>query len=140
MGQQGDDQYLARNVVLFAKVRTPKGRIIGRRRMQSDLQQRAGRCRHGHWRLPGRGRRVAVRYSALEITEKDGKVSVVLPSAAKRFWPPCQPSEAQDGWCCSTASRRRRRLTDKTVETSKGCQRPLPREKAGPAMEGKEAG
>ncbi|MFV0295608.1 MAG: PRC-barrel domain-containing protein [Hyphomicrobiaceae bacterium] len=136
--QQADDQYLARDVMLFAKVRDTKGKIIGDIEdliMTSDNQLVGVVMGTGGFLGAGE-KRVAVRLSALEITEKDGKVSVVLPEATKEIlgalpaFKRNQPPKSM----LQRIKEKAQELTDKTVETSKEAAHTAS-EKAGPAME-----
>ncbi len=138
MRQQDDDQYLARNVILFAKVRDAKGKIIGdvEDLILTSNNELIGVVMGTGGFLGAGEKRVAVRYSALEITEKDGKVSVVLPSATKEILSalPAFKRKKAPKSLLDRIKEKAQELTDKSVETSKDAAETA-REKAGPALE-----
>jgi hypothetical protein len=82
---QGADQYLARDLILFAKVQNADGQIIGD---VEDLILNADNqvvgVVMGTGGFAGFGeKRIGVNLSALQIKNEDGKVTVSLPQATK---------------------------------------------------------
>lgn len=85
LATQGDDQYLARNFLLFAKVQDADGQIIGDVEdliLNGDNQVVGVVMGTGGFIGLGE-KRIAVHLSALQIENEDGKVRVKLPQATK---------------------------------------------------------
>jgi sporulation protein YlmC with PRC-barrel domain/vacuolar-type H+-ATPase subunit H len=85
LATQGDNQYLARDLLLFAKVRNADGQIIGDVEdliLNTDNQVEGVVMGTGGFIGLGE-KRVAVRLGALHIKNEDGKVTVSLPQATK---------------------------------------------------------
>ncbi len=85
LSTQGEDQYLARDLILFAKVQNADGQIVGD---VEDLILNADNqivgVVMGTGGFAGFGeKRVGVNLSALQIKNEDGKVTVTLPQATK---------------------------------------------------------
>jgi ElaB/YqjD/DUF883 family membrane-anchored ribosome-binding protein len=136
--QQADNHYLARNVILFAKVRDAKGKIIGdvEDLIMTDHNELIGVVMGTGGFLGAGEKRVAVRYSALEITEKGGKVSVVLPSATKEILaalPAFKRKKAAKSML-DRIKEKAQELTDKSLETGKEAAAKA-QEQAGPALQ-----
>lgn len=136
--KQPEDAYLARDTVLFAKVRDTSGKIIG------DVEDLVVNSNNvivgvviGTGGFLGAGeKRVAVRLSALEITEKGGKTVVTLKEGTKPILqavPAFKRTKAPKS-LLDRAREKAQELTDKTVETSKDAAE-VARERAGPALE-----
>lgn len=82
---QGDDEYLARDLVLFAKVKNADGQIIGDVEdliLNGDNQVVGVVMGTGGFAGFGE-KRIAVRLGALQINTEDGKVTISLPQASK---------------------------------------------------------
>lgn len=135
---QPEDAYLARDTVLFAKVRDSAGKIIG------DVEDLVVNSNNvivgviiGTGGFLGAGeKRVAVRLSALEISEKGGKTVVTLKDGTKPILtavPAFKRSKPQKT-LLDRAREKAQELTDKTLETSKDAAATA-REQAGPALE-----
>lgn len=136
--EQSVDQYLARNVILFAKVRDPKGKIIGDVEdfIVNDHNTIVGVVMGTGGFLGAGEKKVAVMLSALRIEEKDGKTLVTLPVATKELLaalPAFKPKKAAKSMY-DRIKEKAQELTDKTLETSKDAAETA-REKAGPALE-----
>ncbi len=85
LATQGENQFLARDFLLFAKVQNADGQIIGDVEdliLNGDNQIEGVVMGTGGFVGFGE-KRIAVRLSALQIKNEDGKVTVVLPQATK---------------------------------------------------------
>ncbi len=135
---QPDDHYLARDVLIGAKVQNSEGKIIGDiediilndwNRVQGVIIGTGGFLGVGE-------KRVGVALSALEFKDVDGKRTVVMPGvtkeklqAAKAF----ERKEAQKS-LLQRAMDKARELTDKTTESTKEAYEKA-KEQSGPAYE-----
>jgi sporulation protein YlmC with PRC-barrel domain len=93
LATQGENQYLARDLLLFAKVQNADGQIIGDVEdliLNTDNQIEGVVLGTGGFVGFGE-KRVAVRLSALKISNEDGKVTVVLPQATKEVLDALEP-------------------------------------------------
>lgn len=138
LGQQADDQYLARNVMLFAKVRDAKGKIIGdiEDLIINDRNEVVGVVMGTGGFLGAGEKRIAVRLSALVIEVKGGKTNVSLPQATKEILAalPAFKRKRPPKSMLDRIKEKAQELTDKTLETSKDAAE-VAREKAGPTLE-----
>lgn len=138
LDKQPDDAYLARDTVLFAKVRDSSGKIIG------DVEDLVVNSNNviigvviGTGGFLGAGeKRVAVRLSALEVSEKAGKTVVTLKDGTKPILTavPAFKRTKAPKTLLDRAREKAQELTDKAVETSKDAAE-VARERAGPALE-----
>jgi len=136
--QQPVNAYLARDTVLFAKVRGADGKIIGdvEDLIVNDHNEIVGVLMGVGGFLGAGEKRIAVRLSALDVEEKDGKTVVTLrPATAevlkalpefKRNKPPKSMLDR--------IKEKAQELTDKAVETGTDAAQKA-REQAGPALE-----
>ncbi len=136
--QQPADAYLARDTVLFAKVRDSAGKIIGdiEDLVVNDHNQVVGVVMGVGGFLGAGEKRVAVRLSALQVEEKGGKVSVTLPGATKQVLQalPAFKRTKPAKTMLDRIKEKAQELTDKTVESSKDAAEKA-REQAGPALD-----
>jgi ElaB/YqjD/DUF883 family membrane-anchored ribosome-binding protein len=136
--EQAETQYLARNVIMFAKVRDAKGKIIGdvEDLIVNDHNTIVGVVMGTGGFLGAGEKKVAVMLSALQIEEKGGKTVVTLPVATKELLaalPAFKPKRAPKSML-DRIKEKAQELTDKSLETSKDAAETA-REKAGPALE-----
>ena len=136
--QQPENVYLARNTVLFAKVRDQSGKIIGdvEDLLINDHNEVVGVLMGVGGFLGAGEKRIAVRLSALDVEEKGGKTIVTLRAANKEIVK-ALPAFKRNKPPKSMLDRIREKaqeLTDKTVETSTEAAQKA-REQAGPAYE-----
>lgn len=132
------DSYLARDTVLFAKVRDGAGKIIGdvEDLVINDRNEVVGVILGVGGFLGAGEKRIAVRLSALEVTEKGGKTTVTLAAATKdviKALPAFKRSKPPKTML-DRIKEKAQELTDKTVETSTEAAQKA-REQAGPALE-----
>jgi hypothetical protein len=138
LATQGENQYLARDLLLFAKVRNAEGQIIGDIEdliLNADNQVEGVVMGTGGFAGFGE-KRVAVRLSALQIKNEDGKVTVSLPQATKEVLdalPPFKRTTPPKS-LLDRAIERARELSDKGSVTAKGAYEKA-KEEAGPALE-----
>lgn len=136
-GQQAD-QYLAKDLLLTAKVHAADGKIIGdiedlilntENRVEGVIMGVGGFLSVGE-------KRVGVRLAALKISEKDGKPFVELPGATKEVLKALEPYQrakpAKTLW--DRAMEKAQELHDKTLDTSHDAYQHA-KEQAGPAYE-----
>jgi len=135
---QGEDQYLARDLVLFAKVQNADGQIIGD---VEDLILNADNqvvgVVMGTGGFAGFGeKRVAVRLSALQIKNEDGVVTVVLPQATKEVLAALEPFKRTKPpkSLLDRAIERAKELSAKSSVTAKDAYEKA-KVQAGPALE-----
>lgn len=135
---QGDDQYLARDLVLFAKVENADGQIIGD---VEDLILNADNqivgVVMGTGGFIGLGeKRVAVHLSALHIKHEGGKVTVSLPQATKEVLDalPAFERKQPPKSLLDRAIERAKELTAKSSVTAEDALEKA-KEEAGPALE-----
>jgi ElaB/YqjD/DUF883 family membrane-anchored ribosome-binding protein len=136
--QQPSNVYLARNTVLFAKVRDDGGKIIGdvEDLLVNDHNEVVGVLMGVGGFLGAGEKRIAVRLSALNVTEKDGRTVVTLPGATKDMLKalPAFQRNKPPKTMLDRIKEKAQELTDKTVETSTEAAQKA-REQAGPALE-----
>lgn len=136
-GQQAD-QYLARDLLLTAKVHAADGKIVGDiEDLILNSENRVEGVIMGVGGFLGVGeKRVGVRLSALKISEKDGKPYVELPGANQEVLKALGAYErakpAKSLW--DRAMEKAQELQDKTLDTSKDAYHAA-KEQAGPAYE-----
>ncbi len=138
LATQDEGQYLARDLVLFANVQNADGQIVGD---VEDLilngdNQVVGIVM-GTGGFAGFGeKRVAVRLSALQIKNEDGKITVTLPQATKEVLDALpafkrkQPAKS----LLDRAIKRAKELTAKSSVTAEDAYEKAKKE-AGPALE-----
>jgi PRC-barrel domain len=134
---QAADQYLARDLILGAKVQNADGQIIGD---VEDLiltgENQVVGVVMGTGGFAGFGeKRIAVALSALEITNKDGKVTVVLPQATKEVLDGLEPFKRTQPpkSLMDRAIEKARELGDKGSVTARDAYERT-KEEAGPAL------
>lgn len=136
--QQPANSYLARDTVLFAKVRDSAGKIIGdvEDLVVNDRNEVVGVVMGVGGFLGAGEKRIAVRLSALNVEDKGGKVSVTLPGATKQILAalPAFKRTKPPKTMLDRIKEKAQELTDKTVESSKDAAEKA-REEAGPALE-----
>jgi hypothetical protein len=136
--QQPSDVYLARNTVLFAKVRDANGKIIGdvEDLLINDRNEVVGVLMGVGGFLGAGEKRIAVRLSALEVEEKNGKTIVTLRPATKEVLKALEPFKRNrpPKSMIERIKERAQELTDKAVETSSEAAHQA-REQAGPAFD-----
>lgn len=136
-GQQ-PNQILARDTVLFAKVRGPDGKIIGdvEDLIMTENNELIGVI-IGVGGIAGLGeKRIGVRYTALQIKTEGGKTVVTLPGATKEVLKALAPYQrtkpAQS--LLDRAFDKAKELSDKTVSTSSDLYQQA-KEATAPALE-----
>lgn len=136
--QQPTDAYLARDTVLFAKVRDSAGKIIGdvEDLVVNDRNEVIGVVMGVGGFLGAGEKRIAVRLSALNLSEKGGRTVVTLPGATKEVLAalPAFKRTKPPKTLLDRIKEKAQELTDKTVESSKDAAEKA-REEAGPALE-----
>lgn len=136
-GQQAD-QYLAKDLLLTAKVHNDAGKVVGDiEDLIITADNRVDGVIMGVGGFLGVGeKRVGVRLSALRITEKDGKPYVMLPGAThdvlKELESYKRAKPAKSLW--DRAMEKAQELHDKTMDTSQDAYQAA-KEQAGPAYE-----
>ncbi len=135
---QGEGQYLARDLILFAKVHNAEGRIIGDVEdliLNSDNQVVGIVMGTGGFAGFGE-KRIAVRLNALQIKNEDGTITVSLPQATKEVLdalPPFKRAKPPKS-LLDRAIERAKELTDKSSVTAEDAYKKAKKE-AGPALE-----
>ena len=136
--QQPADAYLARDTVLFAKVRDSAGKIVGdvEDLVINDRNEVVGVVMGVGGFLGAGEKRIAVRLSALQVEDKGGKITVILPGATKQVLAalPAFKRNKPAKTMLDRIKEKAQELTDKTVESSKEAAEKA-REQAGPALE-----
>jgi hypothetical protein len=135
---QDDSQYLARDLVLFAKVQNADGQIIGDVEdliLNGDNQVVGVVMGTGGFAGFGE-KRVAVLLSALQIKNEDGKITVTLPQATKEVLDSLEPFKRKQPpkSLIDRAIERAKELTAKSSVTAKDAYEKAKVE-AGPALE-----
>lgn len=135
---QEPNQYLAKDRLIGAKVQNKDGAIIG------DIEdlivtrdnEIVGVVMGTGGFLGAAEKKVGVRLSALQITTKDGKMTVSLPQASKEVLAALEPFKRAEPKksLVERAKEKAKELTDKTKETTKDAAATA-KEKAGPALE-----
>ena len=135
---QGENQYLARDLLLFAKVQNADGQIIGD---VEDLILNADNQVEGV--VMGTGgfvgfgeKRVGVHLDALQIKNEDGVITVVLPQATKEVIDAVEPFKRTKPpkSLLDRAIERAKELSSKSSVTAKDAYEKA-KEDAGPALE-----
>ncbi|MBS0241088.1 MAG: PRC-barrel domain-containing protein [Proteobacteria bacterium] len=136
--EQPPSAYLARDTVLFAKVRGPDGKFIGNVAdlMLNDRNELIGAIINVGGFLGAGEKSIAVRLSALQVEEKDGKVVVSLPVATKavlQALPPFKRAKPPKS-LLDRIKDKAQELTDKSLVTGQDAYEKA-KEQAGPAFE-----
>jgi len=138
LATQGEDQFLARDLLLFAKVHNADGRIIGdiEDLILNGDNQVVGVVMGTGGFLGFGEKRVAVRLSALQIKNDDGKITVTLPQATKEVLDALAPFKRTKPpkSLVDRAIERAREFSDKSSVTAKDAYERA-KEEAGPALE-----
>jgi len=135
---QGEDQYLARDLLLFAKVQNADGQIVGdvedlilnaHNQVEGVVMGTGGFAGFGE-------KRVGVLLSALQIKNEDGVVTVVLPQATKEVIDALEPFKRTQPpkSLLDRAIERAKELSAKSSVTAKEAYEKA-KEDAGPALE-----
>ena len=135
---QGEDQYLARDLLLFAKVQNADGQIVGDVEdliLNADNQVEGVVMGTGGFAGFGE-KRVGVLLSALQIKNEDGVVTVVLPQATKEVIDALEPFKRTQPpkSLLDRAIERAKELSAKSSVTAKEAYEKA-KEDAGPALE-----
>jgi sporulation protein YlmC with PRC-barrel domain len=136
---QGEGQYLARDLLLFAKVQNAEGEIIGDVEdliLNADNNQVVGVVM-GVGGFAGFGeKRVGVPLGALQIKNDDGKVTVSLPQASQAVLDAVEPFKrtTPPKSLLDRAIERARELSAKSAVTAKEAYDKA-KEQAAPALE-----
>ena len=135
---QTADQYLAKDLLIGAKVHNAEGKIIGdiEDLILNDSNEVLGVIMGTGGFLGVAEKKVGVYLSALDIAEKDGKTHVALPSATKEVLDtvPAYVRAAPRKTLLERAKEKARELTDKTAVSTKDAYEKA-KEQAGPAYE-----
>jgi len=135
---QSPDQYLAKDMLIGAKVHNAEGKIVGdiEDLILDDSNQVLGVIMGTGGFLGVAEKKVGVYLSALDITEKDGKTHVSLPSATKAVLDavPAYERTAPHKSLLERAKEKAKELTDKSSVTAKEAYEKA-KEQAGPAYE-----
>jgi len=135
---QGEGQYLAKDLLLGAKVQNAEGRIIGDvEDLILDSDNRVQGVVMGIGGFAGFGeKRVGVSLSALQIKNEDGKITVSLPQATKEVLDALEPFKraAPAKSLLDRAIEKAKELSDKGSVTAKDAYEKA-KEEAGPAIE-----
>jgi len=138
LATQGEDQFLAKDLLLGAKVHNADGQIIGD---VEDLILNADNqvvgVVMGVGGFAGFGeKRVGVRLSALQITNEDGKITVALPQATKEVLDALAPFKrtAPPMSLLDRAIEKAKELTDKSRVTA-GDAYERAKDEAGPLLQ-----
>lgn len=135
---QEPGQYLAKDRLIGAKVQNKDGAIIGD--IEDLIVTRENEVVGvvmGTGGFLGAGeKKVGVRLSALQVSTKDGKLTVSLPQASKEVLAALEPFKRAEPKksALERAKEKAKELTDKTKETTKDAAAAA-KEKAGPALE-----
>jgi hypothetical protein len=136
-GQQ-PTQYLARDLLLGAKVRGPEGRIIGdiEDLILSETNEVIGVIMGVGGFLGAGEKRIGVRLSALEIKTDGNATTVTLPGATKEVLKALEPYKRArpPKSLLDRAFDKAKEIADKTAETSADAYQKA-KEQAGPALE-----
>lgn len=138
LATQGENQYLARDLLLFAKVQNADGRIIGDIEdliLNADNQVEGVVMGTGGFAGFGE-KRIGVRLGALQIKNEDGKITVALPQATKEVLDALEPFKrtTPPKSLLDRAIERARELSAKGSVTAKDAYEKA-KEDAGPALE-----
>ncbi len=136
-GQQAN-QYLARDLLLGAKVRNEKGQIIGdiEDLILNDKNEVEGVVMGTGGFLGAAEKRVGVRLSALQIADKDGRTVVTLPQATKDVLSALEPYKRAKPprSLYDRAREKAQELSERAAETSRDAFQAA-KEQAGPALD-----
>jgi sporulation protein YlmC with PRC-barrel domain len=136
-GQQAN-QYLARDLLLGAKVRNETGQIIGdiEDLILNDKNEVEGVVMGTGGFLGAAEKRVGVRLSALKIAEKDGRTVVTLPQATKDVLKALEPYKRAKPpkSLYDRAMEKAQELSERAAETSRDAYQAA-KEQAGPALD-----
>jgi PRC-barrel domain protein len=136
-GQQAN-QYLARDLLLGAKVRNETGQIIGdiEDLILNDKNEVEGVVMGTGGFLGAAEKRVGVRLSALQIAEKDGRTVVTLPQATKDVLKALEPYKRAKPpkSLYDRAMEKAQELSERAAETSRDAYQAA-KEQAGPALD-----
>ncbi len=136
-GQQAS-QWLARDLLLGAKVRNAQGQIIGdiEDLILNEQNQIEGVLMGTGGFLGAAEKKIGVRLSALKISDKDGKTTVTLPEATKDVLKALEPYKRAKPpkSILDRAMEKAQELADKTAETSKDAYQSA-KEQSGPALQ-----
>lgn len=136
-GQQAN-QYLARDLLLGAKVRNEKGQIIGdiEDLILNDKNEIEGVVMGTGGFLGAAEKRVGVRLSALQIADKDGRTVVTLPQATKDVLKALEPYKRAKPprSLYDRAMEKAQELSERAAETSRDAFQAA-KEQAGPALD-----
>lgn len=136
-GQQAN-QYLARDLLLGAKVRNEKGQIIGdiEDLVLNDKNEVEGVVMGTGGFLGAAEKRVGVRLSALQIADKDGRTVVTLPQATKDVLKALEPYKRAKPprSLYDRAMEKAQELSERAAETSRDAFQAA-KEQAGPALD-----
>jgi sporulation protein YlmC with PRC-barrel domain/ElaB/YqjD/DUF883 family membrane-anchored ribosome-binding protein len=135
---QPEAHYLAKDVLIGAKVQSSDGKIIGDIEdvILNDWNRVQGVIMGTGGFLGVAEKRIGVNLGALEFQEKDGKRVVVLPNVTKetlKTVPAFERAEPKKS-LLQRAMEKARELTDKSAETAKDAYEKA-KESAGPALE-----
>lgn len=135
---QGEGQYLAKDLLLGAKVQNADGQIVGDVEdliLNADNQVEGVVMGTGGFAGFGE-KRIGVRLSALQIENADGKVTVKLPQATKEVIEALEPFKRSKPpkSLLDRAIEKSKELTDKGSVTAKDAYEKAKKE-AGPALE-----
>lgn len=135
---QTADQYLAKDLLIGAKVHNAEGKIIGdiEDLILNDSNEVLGVIMGTGGFLGVAEKKVGVYLSALDIAEKDGKTHVALPGATKEVLDavPAYVRAAPRKSLLERAKEKAQELTDKTAVSTKDAYEKA-KEQAGPAYE-----
>ncbi len=135
---QGEGQYLAKDLILGAQVQNADGKIIGDVEdliLNGDNQIEGVVMGTGGFAGFGE-KRIGVELSALQITNKDGTVTVVLPQATKEVLEALEPFKRSQPpkSLLDRAIDKAKELSDKSAVTAKDAYEKA-KEDAKPALE-----
>ncbi len=135
---QTTDQYLAKDLLVGAKVQNDEGKIIGdiEDLILNDWNRVVGVIMGTGGFFGIAEKRVAVALSALDFSEKDGKTVVTLPGVSNDVLKavPAYERKAPKKSLLERAMEKAKELTDKSAETAKDAYEKS-KDKAAPALE-----
>ncbi len=135
---QGEEQYLAKDLLIGAKVQDEHGKIIGDIEdvVLNDWNRVEGVVMGTGGFLGVAEKKVGVKFSALKFDEKDGKTVVTIPGVNAELLKAVEPFKRAKPKksLLERAMEKARELTDKSSGTAKDAYESA-KEKAGPAYE-----
>lgn len=135
---QNEDQYLAKDLLIGAKVQDDKGNIIGdiEDLVLNDANQVEGVVMGTGGFLGVAEKKVGVKLSALKFIDKDGKTVVTIPGVNAELLKAVEPFKRAKPKksLLDRAMEKAKELTDKSSVTAKDAYEKA-KEKAGPAYE-----